>query len=129
MAVVLLLSGCGAKKVTPLSESISARSGAAGFLAAKVEKSGGFIAGDAQREKASDYAYLYDNAIAAVVLAGVGAQEHAEIISDAIVFAQTHDRTFHDGRLRNTYNSGDPQSDSGRSIAAHWKGVNGFGTK
>ena len=118
IAVSLLLSGCGAKKVTPLSESISARSGAAGFLAAKVEKSGGFIAGDAQREKASDYAYLYDNAIAAVVLAGVGAQEHAEIISDAIVFAQTHDRTFHDGRLRNTYNSGDPQSDSGRSIAA-----------
>ncbi len=118
IAVAILLSGCGAKKVTPLSESISARSSAAGFLAAKVEKSGGFIAGDAQREKASDYAYLYDNAVAAVVLSLAGAQEHAEMISDAIVFAQTHDRTFQDGRLRNTYNSGDPQSDSGRSIAA-----------
>ncbi len=118
IAVAILLSGCGAKTVTPLSESISARSGAAGFLAAKVEKSGGFIAGDAQREKASDYAYLYDNAVAAVVLSLAGAQEHAEMISDAIVFAQTHDRSFQDGRLRNTYHSGDPQSDSGRSIAA-----------
>ena len=115
----LLLGGCGGKKtVTPSAEEISALSSAAGFLAAKAEASGGFIAGEAQRERASDYAYLYDNAVAAVVLSRVGAQTHAEIISDAIVFAQTHDRTFHDGRLRNTYNSGDPQSDSGRSIAA-----------
>ena len=115
----LLLGGCGGKKtITPSAEEISALSSAAGFLAAKAEASGGFIAGEAQRERASDYAYLYDNAVAAVVLSRVGAQAHAEIISDAIVFAQTHDRTFHDGRLRNTYNSGDPQSDSGRSIAA-----------
>ena len=118
IAVCLLAGGCGTKKITSLSEKISAVSTAAGFLAAKVEESGGFIASDAQREKASDYAYLYDNAVAAVVLARAGAQEHAETISDAIVFAQTHDRTFHDGRLRNTYNSGDPKSDSGRSIAA-----------
>ena len=114
----ILLSGCGSKKIVPLSDNISAASSAAGFLAAKVEESGGFISSDAQRQKASDYAYLYDNALAAVVLARAGAQEHAEIISDAIVFAQTHDRTFSDGRLRNTYNSGDPESDSGRSIAS-----------
>ena len=118
ITAAMFLSGCGSKKIAPLSESISAVSGAAGFLAAKVEESGGFIASDAQREKASDYAYLYDNALAAVVLARAGAQEHAETIADAIVFAQTHDRTFSDGRLRNTYNSGDPESDSGRSIAA-----------
>ena len=118
IAVSLLAGGCGTKKITSLSEKISAVSSAAGFLAAKVEESGGFISSDAQREKASDYAYLYDNAVAAVVLARAGAQEHAETISDAIVFAQTHDRTFQDGRLRNTYNSGDPKSDSGRSIAA-----------
>lgn len=118
ITAAVLLSGCGSQKITPLSENVSAVSGAAGFLAAKVEESGGFIASDAQREKASDYAYLYDNALATVVLARAGAQEHAEIIADAIVFAQTHDRTFSDGRLRNTYNSGDPESDSGRSIAA-----------
>jgi hypothetical protein len=118
IVVAMILCGCGSKKITPLSESLSTVSGAAGFLAAKVEESGGFIASDAQREKASDYAYLYDNALATVVLARASAQEHAEIIADAIVFAQTHDRTFSDGRLRNTYNSGDPESDSGRSIAA-----------
>ena len=116
--VAMLLSGCGSEELSTTVEEVSARSGAAGFLAAKVEKSGGFIASEAQREKASDYAFLYDNALAAVVLSRAGAQSHAEIIADAIVFAQTHDRTFHDGRLRNTYNSGDPVSDSGRSIAA-----------
>ena len=118
VAAALLLGGCGKKTVTPLAEQISALSSAAGFLAAKVEASGGFIASEAQREKASDYAYLYDNALAAVVLSRAGAQPHAEIIADAIVFAQTHDRTFHDGRLRNTYNSGDPEIDSGHSIAS-----------
>ena len=118
LVIALLLSGCGAKDISPTAEEISSRSSAAGFLAAKVEKSGGFIASEAQREKASDYAFLYDNAVAAIVLSCAGAQTHAEIIADAVVFAQTHDRTFHDGRLRNTYNSGDPKSDSGRSIAA-----------
>ncbi|MBR4579384.1 MAG: hypothetical protein IKO22_07250 [Oscillospiraceae bacterium] len=118
-AASVLLSGCGQKKdISPTAKEISAISSAAGFLAAKVEASGGFIASEAQREKASDYAYLYDNALAAEVLSRAGAQTHAEIIADAIVFAQTHDRTFHDGRLRNTYNSGDPVSDSGRSIAS-----------
>ena len=118
IAAAMLLGGCGEKTITPSAEELSTRSAAAGFLAAKVEKSGGFIASDAQRDKTADYAYLYDNALAAVLLSRVGAQAHAEIIADAIVFAQTHDRTFHDGRLRNTYLSGDPQSDAGRSIAA-----------
>ena len=120
VAAALLLSSCGPEKtLSPSAEEISSLSSAAGFLAAKVEATGGFISSEAQREKASDYAYLYDNALAAVVLSRVGAQTHAETIADAIVFAQTHDRTFHDGRLRNTYNSGDPMSDSGRSIASN----------
>ena len=119
IAAALLLGGCGKTEISPSAQDIAALSSAAGFLAAKVEASGGFIASEAQREKASDYAYLYDNALAAVVLSRAGAQAHAEIIADAIVFAQTHDRTFHDGRLRNTYNSGDPVSDSGRSIASN----------
>ena len=115
----MLLCSCGNKKseVSPTVEEVSKLSTAAGFLAMKVEESGGFIASEAQREKASDYAYLYDNAMATVVLSKVGAQSYAETIADAIVFAQTHDRTFEDGRLRNTYSSGDPKAYSGRSIS------------
>ena len=120
MIAVLLLGGCGQKTegISPTVEEVSSLSAAAGFLAAKVEASGGFIASEAQREKASDYAYIYDNAMAAVVLSRTGAQPYAEIIADAIVFAQTHDRTFQDGRLRNTYNSGDPEADAGRTFAS-----------
>ena len=120
VGIAMLLTGCGKKTegISPSVEEISGLSQAAAFIAARVEESGGFISGTDQRKQASDYAYLYDNAVAAVLLASVGAQKHAEIIMDAIVFAQTHDRTFRDGRLRNTYISGDPQSDSGRSIAA-----------
>ncbi len=119
IVTAILLCSCGnkPKEVSPTVEEVSKLSEAAGFLAMKVEESGGFIASEAQREKASDYAYLYDNAMAAAVLSRVGAQEHAEKIADAIVFAQTHDRTFEDGRLRNTYNSGDPEAYSGRSIS------------
>lgn len=119
-AFTLLLSGCGRPMETmiPGVEEITARSAAAGFLAAKTEESGGFISGTGRQGKGSDYAYLYDNALAAIVLSFAGAQAHAEKIADAMVFAQEHDRSFHDGRLRNAYISGDPRSDSGRSIAA-----------
>ncbi len=115
----MLSTGCtSAKPLTPTAADISEISPAAGFLAVKTEKSGGFIASDDQRDRASEYAYLYDNAIAAIALSYAGAQQHAEKIADAIVFAQGHDRTFQDGRLRNAYLEGDPKSDSGRSIAA-----------
>jgi hypothetical protein len=111
-------SCCPSKHITPSSSEVFAVSKAAGFLASMVEKHEGFIGSDEQRDKASDYAYLYDNAIAAIALSYAGAQWHAEKIADAIVFAQEHDRTFHDGRLRNAYLRGDPKSQSGRSIAA-----------
>ena len=120
LITVLLFGGCGnkAEGISPSVEEITSLSSAAGFLAAKVQESGGFIASEAQREKASDYAYIYDNAMAAVVLSRAGAQPYAQIIADAIVFAQTHDRTFQDGRLRNTYNRGDPEADAGRTFAS-----------
>ena len=118
-SIALLLSGCGRQTETsPAVAEIKTRSTAAGFLAEKSEASKGFIAGTDQRDKASDYAYLYDNALAVVTLSYAGAQEQAEMIADAIVFAQEHDRAFRDGRLRNAYISGNPRSDSGRSIAA-----------
>lgn len=119
IALALLFSGCGRNEaIAPSAEELSELSPAAGFLAAKTEESGGFIAGADQGERASDYAYLYDNAVAAIALSYAGAQQHAEMIADAIVFAQAHDRAFQDGRLRNAYISGDPRSDSGHSIAA-----------
>lgn len=119
VAFALLCAGCGRPVEVALSAAeISELSQAAGFLATKAEESEGFIAGADQRDKASDCAYLYDNAMAVIVLSRVGAQWHAERIADAIVFAQAHDRAFQDGRLRNAYISGDPRSDSGHSIAA-----------
>lgn len=116
----LLLPSCSRSiDITPSVADIRERSAAAAFLAQKAEEGGGFIAADDQRDKASDNnAYLYDNALAVVVLVSAGAQGYAEMIADAIVFAQEHDRTFSDGRLRNVYIAGDPKSDSGRSIAA-----------
>lgn len=116
---IMMLFGCGSDvKIEPASEDISKRWPAVGFLAQKVEESKGFIAGTNQKTNGSDDAYLYDNAVAAIALSYAGADWHAQKIADAMVFAQGHDRKFHDGRLRNAYISGDAKSDSGRSLMA-----------
>ena len=60
-----------------------------------------------------NFAYLYDNALAAMVLSYVGENDRAMQIADAIVFAQNNDRYFDDGRLRNAYSNGDPKSEIG----------------
>ena len=114
LAVVLLfLQGCGAASgIDPSAETISERSSAAGFLASLVEEESGFIGSNPKTEEA----YLYDNAIALYALAEAGAVWHVEKLADAIVYAQEHDRTFHDGRLRNIYLCGNPSVDSGRSV-------------
>ena len=118
-AVIMALTGCSSRAdAEPSAAEISKISSAAGFLAAKVEESEGFIASAGEKEKMPYYAYLYDNAVALIALSDAGADWHAQKIADAIVFAQAHDRAFDDGRLRNTYVSGDPKSDSGRSITA-----------
>lgn len=57
-----------------------------------------------------DAAFLYDNAVAAVALVGCGDGARARRIGDAILFAQGHDRYWHDGRLRNAYLAGAPAS-------------------
>ena len=117
-AAVLFLQGCGfSAKAYPSVREISERSSAAGFLASLVEKSEGFISSDGK----SDEAYLYDNAITLYALSEAGAAAHAEILADAIVYAQNHDRAFHDGRLRNVYLGGDPAAAAGRSVG----GING----
>jgi hypothetical protein len=53
-----------------------------------------------------DAAYLYDNAVAAVALVGCGERDKAYRIGEAILHAIDHDRTWHDGRLRNAYAAG-----------------------
>ena len=51
-------------------------------------------------------AYLYDNAAAAIAMVGCGEIDRARVIGDAILWAQDHDRAWHDGRLRNGYAAG-----------------------
>lgn len=52
-------------------------------------------------------ATTYDNALALIAFAAMGDLDHAEIVADALVYAQQHDRWFEDGRLRNGYQAGD----------------------
>ncbi len=55
-------------------------------------------------------AHLYDNALVMLAFMARGAEddwERARILADSFVYAQTHDRYFNDGRLRNVYQSGD----------------------
>ena len=121
--MMLVPTGCGKKKeIEPSAKEISEKFSAAGYLASLVEKSKGFIGSDDK----SDQAYLYDNAIALYALCEVGAVWHAEKLANAIVFAQEHDRTFHDGRLRNVYLCGDPAMDSGYSVASGTVPLPGF---
>ena len=119
VALATMLAGCSSgTDIKPAADEIFKTSPAAGFLAARVEECEGFIASTDAKETAANYAYVYDNALALIALSGLGADWHAQKIADAIVFAQAHDRAFRDGRLRNAYLSGDPKSDSGRSITA-----------
>ena len=52
-------------------------------------------------------AYTYDNAAAAIAFLAAGQAQRAKRIVDALVYAQSHDRYYKDGRLRNAYQAGD----------------------
>ncbi len=51
-------------------------------------------------------AYVYDNALAGLLLLATGRKSQAQRIADALAIAQKHDRFYHDGRLRNAYQAG-----------------------
>lgn len=121
-----LLGGCSSgTESLHTSEALSGVSEAAAVLASRVDETDGLIAGkNSDRGTASDHAYIYDNAVALIALSRAGADRQAQAIADAMVFAQGHDRTFSDGRLRNAYLSGNPQSDAGRSIVGGKVSVN-----
>lgn len=50
--------------------------------------------------------FVYDNALASIALVACNRPADARRIADALVLAVTHDRHYHDGRLRNAYRSG-----------------------
>jgi hypothetical protein len=52
-----------------------------------------------------DIAFVYDNALAVIALLKGGAVGHARAIGDALIFAQTHDETATDSRLRQAYHA------------------------
>jgi hypothetical protein len=51
-------------------------------------------------------AYVYDNALAGLLLLAAGHRDAAARIGEALALAQAHDRKFTDGRLRNAYAAG-----------------------
>jgi hypothetical protein len=61
----------------------------------------------------NNFAYVYDNACAMIALSNAGETDKAKQIADAIVYASENDRYYTDGRLRNAYANGDPQTYSG----------------
>lgn len=54
-------------------------------------------------------AFLYDNAVTAIALVSCGEPIKARRLTDAILYAQQHDRHWKDGRLRNAYRAGTVQ--------------------
>lgn len=54
----------------------------------------------------SQAAYVYDNALAAIAFVACGRVSEARRIADALVAAASRDRTYRDGRIRNTYRAG-----------------------
>jgi hypothetical protein len=58
----------------------------------------------------NNFAYLYDQCVAAMALSYAGKHERARQIADAIVYAVNNDRFYKDGRLRNAYMGGNPKS-------------------
>lgn len=52
-----------------------------------------------------DTAFIYDNALTALALIGAGDLARARAIADALLYAQSHDEKFTDGRLRQAYHA------------------------
>ncbi len=53
----------------------------------------------------SDVAFVYDNALAIIALLKAGEGASARALGDGLLYAQTHDEKFTDGRLRQAYHA------------------------
>lgn len=61
----------------------------------------------------SDIAFVYDNALAIVALLNAGEGAAARALGDGLLYAQAHDETFTDGRLRQAYHANTFINDNG----------------
>lgn len=61
----------------------------------------------------SDIAFVYDNALAIIALLNAGEGAAARALGDGLLYAQTHDETFTDGRLRQAYHANTFINDNG----------------
>jgi len=52
-----------------------------------------------------DIGFIYDNALTSLALLSSGDLRRARAIADALLYAQDHDDTYHDGRLRQAYHA------------------------
>ncbi len=58
-------------------------------------------------EQCRNVAFTYDNALALIAFVEREDWVRAQLLADAFVYAQEHDRFYTDGRVRNAYESGD----------------------
>ena len=69
-------------------------------------------------------AFTYDNALAMLAFIAQGSEDdwrRAEIIGRSFLYAQNHDRSYSDGRLRNAYRSGDiVENVTGNALLPGW---------
>ncbi|QNK00384.1 hypothetical protein [Dyella telluris] len=70
-------------------------------------------------------AFVYDNALAGIALTACGDPAHAQRIADALLFAATHDPSFHDGRLRNAYRGG-PMTGDKAALPGYWQSAGNY---
>lgn len=93
----LLTTGCDA-----LVHQVSSIAGDGPVFLQSYEAAGGQPLAPALQNAA----FVYDNALASIALVACGKPDDARRIADALVLASTHDRHYHDGRLRNAYRAG-----------------------
>ncbi|MDQ1022056.1 Tat pathway signal sequence domain protein [Streptomyces afghaniensis] len=102
--------GASSKGAGPLSAPARGRA----FLAAAMDACpdhGGIRLAQSYTDQAGLFstAFTYDNALAILALLAAGRHEsltRATVLGDALLYAQTHDPAYDDGRLRQAYNVG-----------------------
>lgn len=73
----------------------------------------------------TDVAFTYDNALAIIALLRAGEGAAARALGDGLLYAQNHDETFTDGRLRQAYHADDFILDNGNAHFAYEFGLIG----
>jgi hypothetical protein len=68
----------------------------------------------------SNTAYVYDNAATGLALLAAGSTAAARSIADALATAQSTDRAYTDGRLRNAYRAGPTPAAGNYPLAGWW---------